>query len=72
MFQLFLHDIDYDKFNIACEDTLKNPAHWDDEGTLYLALTPSQLALLEILRNSDVFDAEVNITLLADIDWQMP
>lgn len=28
---MFLHDIDYDKFNIACEDTLKNPAHWDDE-----------------------------------------
>lgn len=48
------------------------PSHWDDEGSLYLALTPSQLALLEILRNSDVFDAEVDITLLADIDWQMP
>ena len=28
---MFLHDIDYDKFNIACDDTLKNPAHWDDE-----------------------------------------
>ena len=27
---MFLHDIDYDKFNIACEDTLINPQHWDD------------------------------------------
>lgn len=28
---MFLHDIDYDKFNIACEDTLTTPKHWDDE-----------------------------------------
>lgn len=28
---MFLHDIGYDKFNIACEDTLTNPQHWDDE-----------------------------------------
>lgn len=28
---MFLHDIDYDKFNIAHGDTLKNPMHWDDE-----------------------------------------
>ena len=28
---MFLHDIDYDKFNIACEDTLKRPQHRDDE-----------------------------------------
>ncbi len=28
---MFLHDIDYDKFNIACEDTLLKPQHWDDE-----------------------------------------
>ena len=25
------HDIGYDKFDIACEDTLTNPQHWDDE-----------------------------------------
>jgi hypothetical protein len=48
------------------------PSHWDDVGMMYLALTPSQLALLDILRNSDVFDAEVDITRLTDIDWQMP
>ena len=28
---MFLHDIDYDKFNIACEDTLVSPQHWNDE-----------------------------------------
>jgi type I restriction enzyme M protein len=28
---MFLHDIDFDKFNIACEDTLLKPQHWDDQ-----------------------------------------
>ena len=28
---LFLHDIDYDKFDIAYGDTLLDPQHWDDE-----------------------------------------
>lgn len=28
---MFLHDIGYDKFNIANEDTLISPQHWDDE-----------------------------------------
>lgn len=28
---MFLHDIEPDKFDIACEDTLISPAHWDDE-----------------------------------------
>lgn len=28
---MFLHDIDYDKFDIANEDTLLKPQHWDDE-----------------------------------------
>ena len=28
---MFVHDIGYDKFNIANEDTLISPAHWDDE-----------------------------------------
>lgn len=28
---MFLHDIDPDKFDIACEDTLLNPQHWDEE-----------------------------------------
>lgn len=28
---MFLHDIDFDKFDIANEDTLISPRHWDDE-----------------------------------------
>lgn len=28
---MFLHDIGFDKFNIACEDTLTEPQHWDEE-----------------------------------------
>ncbi len=28
---MFLHDVGYDKFDIACEDTLISPHHWDDE-----------------------------------------
>ena len=28
---MFLHDIDYAKFDIAHEDTLVSPQHWDDE-----------------------------------------
>ena len=28
---MFLHDIDYDKFNIAHGDTLTEPQHWDEE-----------------------------------------
>ena len=28
---MFVHDIGYDRFDIACEDTLTNPQHWDDE-----------------------------------------
>ena len=28
---MFLHDLTPDKFDIACDDTLTNPQHWDDE-----------------------------------------
>lgn len=28
---MFLHDIEFDKFDIAHEDTLISPQHWDDE-----------------------------------------
>ena len=28
---MFVHDVSYDKFDIACEDTLLKPQHWDDE-----------------------------------------
>ena len=28
---MFLHDVSFDHFDIACEDTLVSPQHWDDE-----------------------------------------
>ncbi len=28
---MFLHDVGFDKFDIACEDTLTAPQHWNDE-----------------------------------------
>ena len=28
---MFLHDVGFDKLDIACEDTLTAPQHWDDE-----------------------------------------
>lgn len=28
---MFLHDVNFDKFDIVWGDTLKEPAHWDDE-----------------------------------------
>ena len=28
---MFLHDVGFDKFDIACEDTLTAPQHWGDE-----------------------------------------
>jgi type I restriction enzyme M protein len=28
---MFLHDVDFDKFDIAHADTLTDPVHWDDE-----------------------------------------
>ena len=28
---MFLHKIGFNKFDIACEDTLTNPQHWDEE-----------------------------------------
>ena len=37
---MFLHDIDYDKFDIACEDTLITPMHWDDEPFEFIVSNP--------------------------------
>ncbi len=37
---MFLHDVGFDKFNIACEDTLIAPQHWDDEPFEVLVSNP--------------------------------
>ena len=38
---MFLHDIDYDKFDIAHGDTLVSPQHWDDEPFEAIVSNPS-------------------------------
>ena len=43
---MFLHDINYEKFNIAHGDTLKDPKHWDDEPEA--ALHASMVAMNEM------------------------
>ena len=43
---MFLHDIDFDKFDIACEDTLTAPQHWDDEPFELIVSNPPLSILL--------------------------
>lgn len=54
---IFLHGIDYDKFNIACEDTLINPQHWDDEPFDVIVSNPPY---------SKKWDGDDNIVLIND------
>lgn len=45
---MFLHDIAFDKFSIACEDTLTAPQHLDDEPfELIVSIIWSHLALIK-------------------------
>jgi type I restriction enzyme M protein len=37
---MFLHNINYDQFDIALGDTLKDPKHWDDEPFEAIVSTP--------------------------------
>ena len=45
---MFLHDIGFDKFSIACEDTLTNPQHWDDEPFELIVSNPPYLTAQEM------------------------
>ena len=38
---MVLHDIDYDKFNIAHEDTLMNLQHWNEESFEVIVSNPT-------------------------------
>ena len=42
---MFLHDIGFDKFDIACDDTLINPQHWDDEPFELIVSNPPKTLL---------------------------
>ena len=54
---MFLHDVDFDKFNIACEDTLIAPQHWDDEPFDVIVSNPPY---------SIKWEGDDNITLIND------
>lgn len=54
---MFLHDIDYDKFNIALGDTLIDPQHWDDEPFEAIVSNPPY---------SIRWEGEDNVTLIND------
>ena len=45
---MFLHDVGFDKFDIACEDTLTAPQHWDDEPFELIVSNPPYIASEEI------------------------
>ena len=53
---MFLHDVGFDKFDIACEDTLISPQHWDDEP--FELIVSNQSALFHQVggRRKPVFD----------------
>ena len=54
---MFLHDIGYDKFNVAHGDTLTDPQHWDDEPFEAIVSNPPY---------SSKFDGDVNPVLIND------
>ena len=37
---MFLHGVEFNKFSIACDDTLLHPQHWDDEPFEVIAANP--------------------------------
>jgi release factor glutamine methyltransferase len=45
---MFLHDVNYDHFNIAYGDTLINPQHWDDEPFEVIVSNPPYLTAEEM------------------------
>ena len=64
---MFLHDINYEKFNIAHGDTLKDPKHWDDEPEA--ALHASMVAMNEMKWQKGATKA---IILLTDAGYHEP
>jgi len=60
---MFLHDIDYDKFDIACEDTLVSPQHWDDEPFEVIVSNPPYIRKDEIKKLSEEVQKEPKIAL---------
>ena len=61
---MFLHDIDFDKFNIAHEDTLISPQHWDEEPFEVIVSNPPYIRRCESRSMSaNVLEYEPHIAL---------
>jgi type I restriction enzyme M protein len=54
---MFLHDVPYEKFDIAHGDTLIDPAHWDDEPFEAIVSNPPY---------SQAWEGDANVTLIND------
>ena len=48
---MFLHDINFEKFNIANGDTLTDPKHWDDEPFDCIVSNPPWMAMSKLADN---------------------
>ena len=53
---MFLHDIDFDRFDIACDDTLTMPKHWYDEPFELIVSNPPLPPLEEQERIVNILD----------------
>jgi type I restriction enzyme M protein len=60
---MFLHDIDYDKFDIGLGDTLTDPLHWDDEPFEAIVSNPPY---------SIRWDGDANPLLINDLRFSPP
>ena len=58
---MFLHDVGFDKFDIACEDTLLKPAHWDDEPFELIVSNPPYSIKWEGDDNATLINARVSV-----------
>ena len=66
---MFLHDVNYDHFNIAYGDTLINPQHWDDEPFEVIVSNPPYIPDGDIAGlDASVRDYEPHLALKGGVD----
>ena len=62
---MFLHDVNYEKFNIAHGDTLTDPAHWDDEPFDIIVSNPPYSIKAEVFQK--LFELERPFAMLVGV-----